>query len=204
MSIVSSILTTHHVSRVAKMVPRLIVMLVGCVVVTAGHAAATPLNDALQQNGANVIFLRHALAPGNGDPANFDIQICDTQRNLSESGRDQSRRLGAYFKRHGIQPDLILSSAWCRCQDTATEMGLGQHKVFAGLNSFYDGHVDRATTIDLLRDRLANIETDRLVLMVTHQVVITDITGVFPPSGGMVVYNSHTGKAIAIGAPVRP
>ena len=63
-------------------------------------------------------------------------------------------------------------------------MGLGPHAVFAGLNSFYDGHVDREETLVLLRKRLAEIEDDSLILMVTHQVVITAVTGIFPPSGG--------------------
>ena len=83
-------------------------------------------------------------------------------------------------------------------------MGLGGHTVFAGLNSFYDGHVDRDETLDLLRARLAEIDKETLVLMVTHQVVMTAVTDIFPPSGGLITYNSHTGEAIAIGAPIRP
>ena len=126
---------------------------------SATSVVADPLDDAITDSGANVIFLRHTLAPGNGDPADFDINSCDTQRNLSANGRDQARRLGAYFQSLDIQPDIILSSAWCRCQETATEMGLGPHTVFAGLNSFYDGHVDRDETLDLLRARLAEIDS---------------------------------------------
>lgn len=170
----------------------------------SGAARAGALEEALKDTSANVIFLRHALAPGTGDPTNFDINSCDTQRNLSASGRDQARRLGTYFQSLDIQPDTILSSAWCRCQDTATEMGLGPHAVFAGLNSFYDGHADREETLALLRKRLAEIEDDSLILMVTHQVVITAVTGIFPPSGGVVAFNSRTGQAKAVGAPVRP
>ena len=105
------------------------------------------------------------------------------------------------FQSLDIQPDTILSSAWCRCQDTAIEMGLGP-TVFAGLNSFYDGHVDREETLALLHPRLAEIEEDSLVLMVTHQVVITAVTGIVPPSGGVVAFNSRTGVAKAVGAPI--
>lgn len=195
--------STRHLPRRPSLFVILAAVTIG-ILLAPGTTVADPLEEAIRDTGANVIFLRHALAPGTGDPVNFDIQSCDTQRNLSANGRDQARRLGAYFQNLNIQPDTVLSSAWCRCQDTATEMGLGPHTVFAGLNSFFDGHVDREETLALLRERLAEIDEDRLVLMVTHQVVITAVTGIFPPSGGVITYNSRTGKATAIGAPVRP
>ncbi len=196
-------LSAPHLSKFFTLLLTLATV-VGGTLSLSGAARAGALEEALRDTSANVIFLRHTLAPGNGDPANFDIDSCDTQRNLSTSGRDQARRLGAYFQSLDIQPDTILSSAWCRCQDTAIEMGLGPHTVFAGLNSFYDGHVDREETLALLRKRLAEIEEDSLVLMVTHQVVITAVTGIFPPSGGVVAFNSRTGVAKAVGAPIRP
>ena len=196
-------LSAPHLSKFFTLLLALATVMGGTLSLS-GAARAGALEEALRDTSANVIFLRHTLAPGNGDPANFDIDSCDTQRNLSTSGRDQARRLGAYFQSLDIQPDTILSSAWCRCQDTAIEMGLGPHTVFAGLNSFYDGHVDREETLALLRKGLAEIEEDSLVLMVTHQVVITAVTGIFPPSGGVVVFNSRTGVAKAVGAPIRP
>ena len=50
------------------------------------------LND-----GNKIVFIRHALAPGNGDPENFDINNCLTQRNLNEKGRQQSKKIGKFF-----------------------------------------------------------------------------------------------------------
>ena len=72
-----------------------------------------------------------------------------------------------------IAPDVILSSRWCRCQDTAREMEMGPFTTHDGLNSFFDGHVDRAKTLAALREQMRAIEDGSLVLMVTHQVVIT-------------------------------
>lgn len=171
-------------------------------------AQAGPLADAIDEIDADVLFLRHALAPGFGDPARFRIDDCRTQRNLSLSGRDQARRIGAYLRNETIDIRVILSSRWCRCVETAAELGLGPFTTHDGLNSFFDGHVDRDETIELLRaqlDRTAGTRTDgQVTLMVTHQVVITAITGIAPQSGGFVAYNSRTGAARRAGTPVKP
>ena len=159
---------------------------------------AEPLREAIDGIDGNVLFLRHALAPGFGDPPHFDIDDCATQRNLNDVGRKQARAIGAYMKRHGITPDTIFSSQWCRCVDTARDMAMGPFTTHVGLNSFFDGHVDRDQTLAALRAHLAQIGSGRLELMVTHQVVISAITGIAPRSGGMVVYNSRTGEAVSV------
>ena len=89
---------------------------------------------------ANVIFLRHALAPGLGDPSDFVKEDCSTQRNLNEEGRSQARLLGDYLKKSNIRFSEILTSEWCRCIDTAKELDLGEWETFSGLNSFFEGH----------------------------------------------------------------
>ena len=164
----------------------------------APAAQAEPLAEVIDRIGGNVLFLRHALAPGFGDPARFDVDDCATQRNLNDAGREQARAIGTYMTRHGITPDIILSSQWCRCQDTASEMAIGPFSTHTGLNSFFDGHVARDLTLAALREHMARIGPDRLELMVTHQVVISAITGIAPRSGGMVVYNSRSGEAVSV------
>ena len=164
----------------------------------ASPSRAEPLREAIAGIDADVLFLRHALAPGFGDPAHFRIDDCATQRNLSDVGRAQARAIGAYMKTNQIVPDVILSSRWCRCQDTAREMDMGPFTTHDGLNSFFDGHVDRAKTLAALREQMRTIEDGSLVLMVTHQVVITAITGIAPQSGGMVAYNSRTGDRVSV------
>ena len=182
--------------------------MVGLLWLLATPAQAGPLADAIDEIDADVLFLRHALAPGFGDPDNFSIHDCRTQRNLSQSGREQSRRIGQYLRDEAIAIEVILSSRWCRCVETAAELGLGPFTTHDGLNSFFDGHVDRAETIRLLRthlDRMKASPSDGPVtLMVTHQVVITAITGIAPQSGGFVAYNSRTGAVKRAGTPVQP
>ena len=153
------------------------------------------VRDAIKSIDANVIFMRHALAPGTGDPYDFNINDCDTQRNLNDIGRKQARDIGKYLKQHNIKFTEILSSQWCRCVDTVTEMDIAAlseqpWRVFFGLNSFYDGHIDEDAVLDELHKKLAQIPNDALVLMVTHQVVMTAITDIFPASGDMIAYNS--------------
>ena len=169
----------------------------------APPARAEPLGEAIAKIDGDILFLRHALAPGFGDPAHFRVDDCATQRNLNDVGRAQARAIGAYMRMNGVIPDVILSSRWCRCQDTAHEMDIGPFTTHDGLNSFFDGHVDRDQTLATLRERMKEIEDGSLVLMVTHQVVITAITGIAPQSGGMVVYNSRTGERVSLPPPAK-
>ena len=164
-------------------------------------AAAEPVRTAINAINADILFMRHALAPGTGDPSHFRVDDCATQRNLDERGRAQARTIGAYFRTHDIAPDVILSSQWCRCQETVIKMDIGAAEPFAGLNSFFDGHVDRGETLAMLRARMDQIAPGQLVLMVTHQVVISAITGIAPRSGGIIAYNSRTNTARRIDLP---
>ncbi len=87
---------------------------------------STPVKADSKQNlinelkkGGKIIFIRHAYAPGGGDPSNFDIKDCSTQRNLSNDGRKQAKKIGNFFKNNNIIIDKVYSSEWCRCQETA-------------------------------------------------------------------------------------
>ena len=176
-------------------------LLSGISISVAAPSSAASLKDAVSTHHANVIFIRHALAPGFGDPADFDIKDCTTQRNLDDTGRQQARDLGAMLTSSGLVFDEILSSRWCRCQDTAKEitmggeMAMGGYQTHDGLNSFFQDHVDRGETLRLLNEKLSSLNADDLVVMVTHQVVIQAITSISPRSGGMVLYNSKTGQS---------
>ena len=88
------------------------------------------------QQGGKLIFIRHAYAPGNGDPNNFNLNDCSTQRNLSKEGRKQAQLIGVFFKENKIQIDKVLSSEWCRCKETA-EIAFEDFSTISFLNSFY-------------------------------------------------------------------
>jgi hypothetical protein len=92
--------------------------------------------DALETPGAFAI-MRHALAPGTGDPAGFDVTNCATQRNLDERGREQARRIGEAFSDRGHSFDVVLTSQWCRCRDTADLLDLGPVEEVPAFNSFF-------------------------------------------------------------------
>ena len=141
---------------------------------------------------ANVIFLRHALAPGFGDPNNFIKQDCSTQRNLSNKGRLQARLIGNYLRSTNLKFSQILTSEWCRCIDTAKELNLGQWKTFSGLNSFFQEYEKKDQVMNKLQKKLDSLGYSDLALFVTHQVVISEQTGIMPRSGEMVLYNSIT------------
>ncbi len=147
---------------------------------------------------ANIVFVRHALAPGYGDPINFDINDCETQRNLNIQGIKQSRNLGNYFKKQTIIFSDIFTSQWCRCIDTAKEMGLENWLAIPELNSFYQNRFKKSDIMEKLNYRLNSVKEEELLLMITHQVVISEVTKISPPSGGIVIYNHKTKKALTI------
>ena len=141
---------------------------------------------------ANVIFLRHALAPGFGDPQNFIKEDCSTQRNLNNKGRLQARLIGNYLRSTNLKFSQILTSEWCRCIDTAKELNLGQWATFSGLNSFFQEYEKKDQVMNKLQKKLDSLGHSDLALFVTHQVVISEQTGIMPRSGEMVLYNSIT------------
>jgi len=165
-------------------------------------SATAKLTQALKEEGINIIFIRHALAPGYGDPEDFDLSDCSTQRNLNDTGIRQAQALGRELKKAITEAQrpltAILSSQWCRCQDTAREMALGPVDTFAGLNSFFQDHADRDTTLAMLEDKKASLGADDLVVMVTHQVVISAATSLSTSSGGLVLHNTRTGVSTGL------
>ncbi len=157
--------------------------------VLQAQTQAISLKDALETRGT-VIFFRHALAPGFGDPTNFKVDDCSTQRNLDIRGREQARRIGGAFKVLDFASDTVHSSPWCRCLETARLMDIGPVESFDGLSSFFEGHVDRQATLKLLSDKLLTISNrnETPAIMITHQVVIRAITRLFSSSGEAILY----------------
>lgn len=163
-------------------------IILACAILVASLSAPAHAADwsLLERPGA-IAMMRHALAPGGGDPAGFDVTDCTTQRNLDSRGREQARRIGAGLREQGIMFDAVLSSAWCRCRDTASEMAVGPIEIFAPLNSFFGNRAQGPGQTDALRRYLAAQPDDRTLMLVTHQVNITALTDVFPASGEVVV-----------------
>ena len=125
-----------------------------------------------------VVFMRHALAPGNGDPNHFDLDSCSTQRNLDEEGRQQAKRIGEKLRDRQVRFAAIYSSEWCRCRETAKLLNMGEVTPLRALNSFYEHHFSRDELLPALEEMLFDVESgDVPILMVTHFVTISAVTG---------------------------
>ena len=170
-------------------------------VIGAGRAEAASGEEALWaalREGSAFALMRHALAPGTGDPANFAVDDCTTQRNLSEEGRRQAVSIGARFRDNGIARAGVFSSAWCRCLDTAELLALGPVTTLPALNSFFEYWERREPQTTALREWLAGASGGAATVLVTHQVNITALTGVFPRSGEIVVVRLETGGEVTV------
>jgi phosphohistidine phosphatase SixA len=155
------------------------------------HAQGTPDIAALLRAGACVVLIRHAATvPGIGDPANFKIGDCSTQRNLSAAGREQSRRIGQWFKSRGLRARAVYASAWCRARDTA-ELAFGAHTVLSALNSTFNNDTQPEPLTEILRARLKAVPAGEFEIWVTHQVNITALTGEFTAMGEALIVDAN-------------
>jgi phosphohistidine phosphatase SixA len=171
--------------RIALAVP----LLVSALRATADSNNATEI-QALLQAGACVFLMRHAETDsGIGDPPNFLLGDCRTQRNLNQAGREQSHRLGQWFKTRQLHAHAIQSGAWCRCRDTA-DLAFGTHTVLSALNStFNNTHLPDPLT-QSLRLRLKAVPVGEFEVWITHQVNITALTGEFTAMGEALIVDA--------------
>ena len=144
------------------------------------------------KKGKKLIFIRHAIAPGNGDPDNFNIKDCSTQRNLSKNGINQSKKIGLFFKNNKIKIDKVLSSEWCRCKDTA-KYAFVNFETFNALNSFYDERfaANETKQINDLKKYIKKWDSDKNLVFVTHYVVISSILNTGTSSGEIIVSDKN-------------
>jgi hypothetical protein len=142
--------------------------------------------------GGVVLALRHALAPGTFDPPGFQLGQCSSQRNLGDEGRGQARRTGAWFARQGLRPRRVLSSQWCRCQETA-RLAFGSAEDWPMLNSLArEGPAD-AERRAALQQALAAVPAGAFEVWVTHQFNIRAMSGETTGSGDGVVLRAVPG-----------
>jgi len=134
--------------------------------------------------GGHILMIRHALAPGTGDPANFRIGDCSTQRNLDDRGRKQARAIGDWLRSNGVNLARIYSSQWCRCLETAELLEMGSVAELSPLNSFYELTQDREPNLKALKTFIAQQPSDGvLIILVTHFVTISAIANENVSSG---------------------
>ena len=140
------------------------------------------------QKGGNLIFIRHAYAPGGGDPENFDIKDCKTQRNLNDTGRYQAKKIGYFFKTNNIPIDKVFSSEWCRCTETAL-LAFNNFKTQKFLNSFFslNHRKNKKNQIKNLKKFIKNWNGQNNLILISHYVVIKEVLDVNASSGEIIV-----------------
>ncbi len=147
--------------------------------------------EILKKNN-NVIFIRHSLAPGSGDPENINLNDCKTQRNLNNEGIKQSKKIGNFFKKNNIKVEHIFSSEWCRCKDTAFH-AFDNYKILSALNSFYSKkfHKNKKKQIKILKKFINDWNYETNLILVTHYVVIFELLGTDSRSGEIIISNKN-------------
>lgn len=171
-----------------------------CVAAAPATRAATSDDAAWAalQRGA-IVLLRHATAPGIGDPANFRLGDCATQRNLDDTGRAEAARIGATFRAHRVTVGAVESSQWCRTRETAELAFPGRQTDEPIFNSFFDDASNTAPQTAAARALLQRWRGPGALVVVTHQVSITALTGIVPASGEGVVVGYVDGKIAVLG-----
>jgi broad specificity phosphatase PhoE len=152
-------------------------------------AAATEAGWALLRNGGHVVFLRHAITPGSGQPANFEIDKCSTQRNLSDRGKQQARKLGALFAARAETTERVLTSRYCNALETA-RLAFDDRIVepFAALDQPPAGEEVSAAQKEAILKEIRSFTGSGNLVLVTHQEVIAALTG----------QNAREGEAIIV------
>ena len=153
------------------------------------QANASELSEALKKSD-HVLLMRHALAPGVGDPAGYNLQDCKTQRNLDATGRAQAQKIGQWLKAQGVREALVFSSAWCRCKETAERLDFGTPVHEPSLNSFFDDmRQGPQSKLSLQKFIAAQLKTkgSKALILVTHHVNIAEFMGENVGSGDMVL-----------------
>lgn len=161
------------------------------------YADETALWQALRSPG-HVAVMRHALAPGGGDPESFKLRDCATQRNLSDSGRGQAKRIGDRLRANGVTAARVYSSQWCRCLETARLLGFGEITELPALNSFFQSMDRQEDQTATLKAWIKGQPLTTPTILVTHQVNITALTDIFPASGELIVLRRAGNGTLAV------
>jgi phosphohistidine phosphatase SixA len=169
----------------------------------AGSAAGEEALWSLLKGGSQVVLIRHATAPGVGDPPGFRLDDCATQRNLSEAGRAEARAIGAAFRERGVPVGRVLSSRWCRCLETARH-AFGRVEPWPPLDSFFADRSREPGQTAAVRRLAGERPGGGNLILVTHQVNITALVGGALRSGEMVVLTPQGDGAFRVAGSIPP
>ena len=154
--------------------------------ILSGEALADAALWKTLKSSNHFVLIRHAFAPGGGDPDNINVEDCSTQRNLNDEGRDQARSIGKQFRENGIDAALVYSSQWCRCLDTAELLKLGAAQELPSLNSFFEYQERDEEQTRETRNWVVAAPLEQPTVLVTHFVNILSLMGIGTGSGELV------------------
>ena len=178
-------------ARVAAL--RIVAAIAAAALLAARPAGADEALWSKLGSGGYVVLIRHASTePGVGDPPNFRLGDCGTQRNLSQAGRDEARRLGDAFRSRRVAAAEVLSSEWCRCRETAS-LAFGRYAAWPPLNSFFGDRSTETAQTRAVRERAVAWRGPGNLVLVTHRVNITALAGTFAAPGELVVLKPALG-----------
>lgn len=152
------------------------IVVAAVLVLFAAQAQATEAGWALLREGEHVVLLRHAMAPGAAEPANFDIEKCSTQRRLSDRGKQQARKIGALFAARAAPTEQVLTSRFCRTRDTA-KLAFGEAEDFAALDPPSGDEAARKEQLDAIKALIRDYSGSGNLVLVTHLETIEALTG---------------------------
>ena len=166
------------------------------------YASELLIWDKLSASSAKgyVLLLRHSLAPGVGDPENFKLGDCSTQRNLSQEGRDDAAEIGAWIKRQKVKIYRVESSRWCRARQSAELLDIGKVKLNKNLDSlFRESDLEsHPKTLKTKEQILNHRNKSGLLVLVGHYVNIAALVGVGVDSGEGVIVKANKNSVIKV------
>lgn len=178
----------RHISRLLALIASVVMLCCsGVSIARAASEASATLWQALKK-GDHIVLLRHTeTVPGIGDPPGYKLNDCATQRNLSDVGRQHARVWGKAFAANGASVGGVFTSVWCRCVDTAT-LAFGRADTWPALNSHFESPQFAALQAEQVKGGIpARMQKGKALILVTHQVNISAITGITPAQGEAVV-----------------
>ena len=147
------------------------------------------------KEGNNLIFIRHAYAPGRGDPENFNISDCSTQRNLNDIGKKQANKIGNFFIKNQIHIDKVYSSVWCRCKETAL-IAFKKYETKNFLNSFFSEkfYKNKNEQMKNIKKFVKKTDSSKNLIFITHYVVISETLNYESDSGEIIIFDKQFNK----------
>jgi phosphohistidine phosphatase SixA len=165
----------------------MLLLLALVVLIASSPAQADDALWELLRGGGQVVLMRHAVTtPGVGDPPGFRLDDCATQRNLTDEGRADARRVGAAFRTRAVPVGRVLSSPWCRCVETA-RLAFGGSELWTPLSNLFDNRAREPEQMRALREVAGRRPTGGNLLLITHGSVVLPLAGIQPAPAELVI-----------------